>query len=76
VKIAVTGATGFIGQHVVAEMAAVAARLAAVDSAQVERWLERILTANSPDELFGCRGAGPFTCKVQPLTLYQQEKAR
>lgn len=23
------------------------------ESAQVERWLERILTANSPDELFG-----------------------
>ncbi|TVR56627.1 MAG: DUF4351 domain-containing protein [Candidatus Competibacteraceae bacterium] len=31
---------------------AVAARIAAADSAQVERWLERILTANSPDELF------------------------
>ena len=33
--------------------AAVAARMAAAESAQVERWLERILTANSPDELFG-----------------------
>ncbi|TVR57029.1 MAG: transposase [Candidatus Competibacteraceae bacterium] len=32
---------------------AVAARIAAADSAQVERWLERILTAQSPDELFG-----------------------
>jgi hypothetical protein len=32
---------------------AVAARIAAAESAQVERWLERILTANSPDELFG-----------------------
>jgi flagellar biosynthesis/type III secretory pathway protein FliH len=31
---------------------AVAARIAAADSAQVERWLERILTANRPDELF------------------------
>jgi predicted transposase YdaD len=31
---------------------AVAARIAAAESAQVERWLERILTANSPDELF------------------------
>jgi hypothetical protein len=32
---------------------AVAARIAAAESAQVERWLERILTANRPDELFG-----------------------
>jgi hypothetical protein len=30
----------------------VAARIAAADSAQVERWLERILTANRPDERF------------------------
>jgi len=29
---------------------AVAARIAAADSAQVERWLERILPANRPDE--------------------------
>ena len=29
------------------------ARIAAADSAQVERWLERILTANRPDERFG-----------------------
>lgn len=28
------------------------ARIAAADSARVERWLERILTANRPDELF------------------------
>ena len=27
-------------------------RNCAADSAQVERWLERILTANRPDELF------------------------
>ena len=32
---------------------AVAARIAAAASAQVERWLERMLTAKSPDELFG-----------------------
>ena len=32
---------------------AVAARIAAAESAQVERWLERILTANRPDERFG-----------------------
>ena len=32
---------------------AVAARVQAAESAQLERWLERILTANSPDELFG-----------------------
>jgi len=31
---------------------AVAARIAAAESAQVERWLERILTANRPDERF------------------------
>ena len=32
---------------------AVAARIQAAESAQLERWLERILTAKSPDELFG-----------------------
>ena len=32
---------------------AVEARIRAAESAQLERWLERILTANSPDELFG-----------------------
>jgi hypothetical protein len=32
---------------------AVAARIAAAESAQVERWLERMLTAKSPDELLG-----------------------
>ena len=31
---------------------AVEARVQAAESAQVERWLERILTANSPDDLF------------------------
>jgi hypothetical protein len=31
---------------------AVAARIQAAESAQLERWLERILTANRPDELF------------------------
>ncbi len=29
---------------------AVEARIRAAESAQLERWLERILTANSPDE--------------------------
>ena len=33
--------------------AAAAARIATAESAQVERWLERILTAQSPDELLG-----------------------
>jgi hypothetical protein len=32
---------------------AVAARIAAAESAQVERWLEQILMAKSPDELLG-----------------------
>jgi hypothetical protein len=32
---------------------AVEARIQAAEPAQLERWLERILTANSPDELFG-----------------------
>jgi hypothetical protein len=32
---------------------AVAARIQAAESAQVERWLERMLTAKSPDERFG-----------------------
>ena len=32
---------------------AVEARIQVVEPAQLERWLERILTANSPDGLFG-----------------------
>ena len=35
---------------------AVAARIQAAEPVQLERWLERILTAKSPDELFGCFG--------------------
>lgn len=31
---------------------AMAARIQAAEPAQLERWLERILTANSPDDLF------------------------
>jgi hypothetical protein len=31
---------------------AVAARILTAEPAQLERWLERILTANSPDDLF------------------------
>ena len=32
---------------------AMTARVQGAESAQLERWLERILTANSPDERFG-----------------------
>jgi hypothetical protein len=31
----------------------VVARIEAAEAAQLEQWLERILTAKSPDELFG-----------------------